>query len=203
MFKQLKLYINLQYILITMYYEKAEVKQYHRKNKEGVKYPYYQINLPKKSKFTEVKPIALIDIAEVKKLVAFLEANPIEEKEAKINELEAEKVEFKEQLQEYKATVESLSSEVNELKEDKIQLQEELLTYKEHYEDKLEELTEEKETSKNLLASITKLNNEKAEVEKENVFLKNRSFFNRIINKQYPKENDVPEIVEAKKSSEE
>lgn len=203
MFKQLKLYIKLQYILITMYYEKAEVKQYHRKNKEGVKYPYYQINLPKKSKFSEVKPIALIDIAEVKKLVAFLEANPIEEKEAKINELEAEKVEFKEKLQEYKATVESLSSEVNELKEDKIQLQEELLTYKDHYKDKLEELTEEKETSKNLLASITKLNNEKAEVEKENVFLKNRSFFNRIINKQYPKENDVPEIVEAKKSSEE
>lgn len=198
MFKQLKLYIKLQHILLTMYYEKAEVKQYHRKNKEGVKVPYYQINLSKKSKFSEVKPIALIDISEVKKLATFLEANPIEEKEAEINELKAEIVEYKQQLQEYKATVESLSSEVEELKEDKIQLQEELLTYKDHYKDKLEELTEEKETSKGLLASITKLNNEKAEVEKENVFLKSRGFLSRLINKQYVKENDVPEIVEAK-----
>ena len=181
-----------------MYYEKAEVKQYHRKNKEGVKKPYYQINLPIKSKFTEVKPIALIDIAEVKKLVAFLEANPIEEKEAKINELESEIVEYKQQLQEYKATVGTLSSEVEELKEDKIQLQEQLLTYKDHYKDKLEELTEEKETSKGLLASITKLTNQKTEVEKENVFLKGRSFLGRLFNKQYVKENDVPEIVEAK-----
>ena len=63
-----------------------------------------------------------------------------------------------------------------------------------------DKLVKEKETSKGLLASITKLTNEKKELEKENIFLKARGLFNRILNKQYKKE-DVPEIVEAEVNS--
>lgn len=186
-----------------MYFEEAKVKQYHRKNKEGEKVPYYQINLSKKSRFSEVKPIALIDVAEIEKLSSFLEANPIEEKEAEINELQEETLQLKEEVDSLKAVAESLASENNELKKDKLQLQEDLLTYKSHYEDKAEELTEEKETSKRLLATITKLTTEKSELDKENIFLKSRGLFNRIINKQYSKENDVPEIVEAESNANE
>ena len=185
-----------------MYFEEAKVKEYYRKNKEGVKTPYYQINLSKKSKFSEVKPIALIDVAELEELASFLDSHKIEETEAKVNELSEEVNELKQQLQEEKATVESLSSEVKSLKEEKADLQEKLLTAKTNYEDKAEELTEEKETSKGLLAKIVTLTNENKELEKENIFLKSRGLFNRILNKQYSKGTDVPEIVEAKPSEE-
>ena len=140
LFKIVNLYIILQINLTIMYYEEAKVKEYHRKNKEGVKKPYYQINLPIKSKFSEVKPIALVDIAELKKLETFLEDNPIEEKEAKINELEAEVSSLKEQLKEF-----------NQLKEDKVRLQEELLEAKTKLEIKSEELSKEKDLTKTLL----------------------------------------------------
>ena len=123
-----------------MYFEEAKVKEYFRKNKEGKKVPYYQINLPKKSKFSEVKPIGLIDVNELKELEVFLEANPIEEKEAKIKELEEEVDSLKDQLKEFK-----------QLKEDKLQLQEELIEAKDKLEVKSEELSKEKDLTKSLL----------------------------------------------------
>lgn len=123
-----------------MYFEEAKVKEYYRKNKEGKKVPYYQINLPKKSKFSEVKPIGLIDVNELKELEVFLAANPIEEKEAKIKELEEEVDSLKDQLKEFK-----------QLKEDKLQLQEELLEAKDKLEVKSEELSKEKDLTKSLL----------------------------------------------------
>ena len=186
-----------------MYYEEAEVKEYYRKDSKGIKQPYWQIGIKKKSKFNKPKPIALIDIAEVKELESFLEANPIEEYKAKINKLEEDLSQYKQQLKTVKATNETLSSENNELKKDKIQLQEDLLTYKNHYEDKAEELTEEKEESKKLLASIVSLTNKNNELDKENTFLKSRGLKDRIFNKQYAKEPDVPEIVEAESKASE
>ena len=123
-----------------MYFEEAKVKEYYRKNKEGVKVPYYQINLSKKSKFSEVKPIGLIDIHELKELKLFLENNPINEKEDKINALEKEIVLLKDQLKEFK-----------QLKEDKLKLQEELLIAKNKLEIKSEELSKEKDLTKSLL----------------------------------------------------
>ena len=189
-----------------MYFEEAKVKRYFRKNSKEEKVPYFQINLPKNSKFNEVKPIGLIDINELEKLEGFLETNPIEENEAKINELKEENLKLKEEVESLKQVAKDLASDVNELKEDKLQLQNNLLTYKNHYEDKIEELNEEKEDSKGLLATITKLTTEKAEVEKENIFLKNRSLLNRILNKQYTKEDveAIPEEVETEaKPSEE
>ena len=133
--KQLNLYITFHYILLTMlYYEEAEVKEYYRKNKEGVKVPYYQVGVKKKSKFSKPKH-------------TFLKNNPIEYKEAEIIKLKEEVIGLKKQLNEKKETVESLSSEVEELKEDKIQLQEELLETKDN-------LGAEKDISKTLLLAL-------------------------------------------------
>ena len=140
----LNLYINLQINLTNISEEEAKVKEYHRKNKEGVKKPYYQINLSKKSKFSEVKPIALIDVAEIEKISQFMEANPIEEKEAKINELEEEVDSLKKQLQELKASNEKLTSKNDGLKED-------LILTKTKLEYKSEELSKEKDLTKSLL----------------------------------------------------
>lgn len=123
-----------------MYFEEAKVKQYFRKNKEGKKVPYYQINLPKKSKFSEVKPIGLIDVNELKELEVFLEANPLEEKEDEIKKLKEENDSLKDQLEEYK-----------QYKEDKLQLQEELIEAKTKLENKSEELSKEKDLTKSLL----------------------------------------------------
>ena len=157
-----------------MYYEEAKVKEYYRKNKEGVKTPYYQINLPKKSKFSKVKPIGLVDIAELEKLESFLEANPITEKEAEINELKVEHNEVKQQLQEAKATIESLTSEVQSLTEEKIQLQEDLLTEKNKNESLIETTNSKIENAnsnvieaKNRIEELQKKQNEELKEQKE------------------------------------
>ena len=93
-----------------------------------------------------------------KKIETYLKHNPIEEKEAEINELNEEIVQLKQQLQESKATVESLTSEVKDLKEEKIQLQEDLL----NVEDKSEEIIQLQKDHKEEIAELNfKLNNEK------------------------------------------
>jgi len=182
-----------------MYYEEAEVKEYFRKNKKGVRTPYYQIGIKKKSKFNEAKKIALVDIEELEELLENVDVNKLAEINETLETTSQELIQLKKELNEYKATNESLTSTVEELSSDKDKLQEDLIAEKTKYENKVEELSEEKETSKKLLASITKLTSEKSELEKENVFLKSRSIFNRLINKQYEREsnsNVIPEDVE-------
>ena len=101
--KQLNLYITFHYILLTMlYYEEAEVKEYYRKNKEGVKVPYYQVGVKKKSKFSKPKPIGLVDLDEIRELNTFLKNNPIEDKEAEIIKLKEDKIQLQEELLETK-----------------------------------------------------------------------------------------------------
>ena len=193
--------------LTNMYFEEAIVKTYERNYKDK-KVPFNQINLGQGSKFNKnpEKPdkVAVINILDFQDLVKDNGLTKFNEMEAKYKQLQEENLQLKEEIEELTSTAKSLASDVNELKEDKIQLQEELLTYKSHYEDKAEDLTTEKEDSKKLLASIVTLTNKNTELEKENIFLKSRGLFNRIINKQYAKEPDVPEIVEAEsKTSEE
>ena len=123
-----------------MYFEEAEVKKYTTKNqKTGVERTSFQIHLKKDSKFREPKKIGLIDLSEVKKIETFLEDNPIEEKEAEINELLEVKVQLEKELQQLKAANEKLTSENKTLKEEKIQLQKDLLTEKNNAKDYIEE----------------------------------------------------------------
>ena len=192
-----------------MYYEEAIVKTYYR-NYKNKKVPYNQLHLGKAedSEFNknpeEPDKVAVIKILDFEDLANNNGLTKLNELEAKYNELQEENIQLKQQIEELNSTAKSLASDVNELTKEKIQLQEELLIVNDKLTDKAEEVTEEKNNSITLLASITKLTNEKAEVEKENIFLKSRSLFNRIINKQYNKETDVPEIVEAEaKPSEE
>ena len=180
-----------------MYYEEAEVKKYTSTNKvTGAVRTSFQVNLKKGSKFREPKTIGLIDVEELKDIETFLEANQVEENKVKLNELQEVKVQLEQQLKELNETKEGLESEVKTLKEEKLQLQEDLLGVK-------EDLTTEKETSKGLLATITKLTSDQAEVEKENIFLKSRNWFNRLVDKQYkrdPSSDVLPETVEAESS---
>ena len=123
-----------------MYFEEAEVKKYTTKNqKTGVERTSFQIHLKKDSKFREPKKIGLIDLSEVKKIETFLEDNPIEEKEAEINELLEVKVQLEKELQQLKTANEKLTSENKTLKEEKIQLQKDLLTEKNNAKDYIEE----------------------------------------------------------------
>lgn len=180
-----------------MYYEEAEVKKYTSTNKKtGAERTSFQINIKKDSKFREPKAIGLVDVNELKKIETFIEANQVEENEVKLNELSELNLQLEQKVKELNETKKGLESEVKSLKEEKLKLQGELLTTK-------EDLTSEKETSKGLLATITKLTNEKAEVEKENIFLKSRNWFNRLRNKQYKKEPSssvLPETVETDSS---
>lgn len=173
-----------------MYYEEANVKEYFRKDSKGNKKPYYQINLKKKSKFNEVKPVAIVDISEMKELIEAINTIDLNQLEANLDGKEREIVNLKQELQQFKEANSKLTSE-------NYDLQQQLISVNKNYENKLEEIASEKETSKKLLASITNLTSEKAEIEKENIFLKNRNLFNRIINKKYESENNkLPENVE-------
>ena len=194
-----------------MYLEEAEVKEYSRKN--GTKYK--QLHLGTNSKFKKNEKVAVVNkdaLEEFKKkysnpdYVDFIEAEN-KNLESEKDKVLAEKESVEHDLQEEKTKVENLNSKLAVAKEEIFKLQEE----KENLSTKLTEandvlltekdkLVKEKETSKGLLASITKLTNEKKELEKENIFLKARGLFNRILNKQYKKE-DVPEIVEAEVNS--
>ena len=183
-----------------MYFEEAIVKTYYRTYKNK-KVPFNQLNLGQASKFNknpeEPDKVAILNIIDFEELANNNGLTKLNEMEAKYKELQEEKLQLEKTVEDLNSTAKSLASDVNSLKEEKIQLQEELINYKKSYEDKVEELLAEKEDSKKLLASITKLTDEKKELEKENIFLKSRGLFNRIINKQYTNEADVPELVEA------
>ena len=77
-----------------MYYEEAEVKEYFRKDSKGNKKPYYQIGIKKKSKFNKPTTVALVDVAEIKKLESLAKPEVITELEAKLNAIEEEKLQL-------------------------------------------------------------------------------------------------------------
>ena len=123
-----------------MYYEEAEVKEYFRKDRKGNKKPYYQIGLKKSSKFNEAKPIALIDISEIKEIAENLDIEKLNEIKATLKETSEENKQLKQELKELKATNKKLDS-----KKDK--LQEELLEAKDN-------VAKEKDISKTLLLAL-------------------------------------------------
>ena len=172
-----------------MYYEEAEVKKYTTKNKKtGKERINFQINLTKESKFREPKKIGLIDLSEIEEIANNLDFD-------KLNSI-------KDTLEETSEEIVDLKKQINQLKEDKLELQEKVLEVEEERDSNAKELLSEKETSKGLLATLTKISNEKAEVEKENIFLIKRNWFNRLINTKYNKDDSkiLPDDLEAKLS---
>lgn len=121
-----------------MYYEIANIRQYA--NNKGL--PYFQIRLKKGSKLTDknekVKPIALVDVNDIKEIAESSNIKKFNELKANYKDSSEELVELKQQLQEYKGTVEGLTSEVEKLKAEKVQLQEDLLTEKDKHEELIE-----------------------------------------------------------------
>ena len=148
-----------------MYYELAKIRQYT--NNKGQ--PYFQVRLKKDSKLTDetkkVKPIALVDVDEIKEIVNSSNVEKYKELQANYNNTSEELVELKQQLQESKATVERLTSENEKLVEEKVKLQEDLL----NVEDKSEEIIQLQKDHKKEIADKDseikelnfKLNNEK------------------------------------------
>lgn len=192
-----------------MYYEEAEVKEYFRKDSKGNKKPYYQIGIKKKSKFNKPTTVALVDIAEIKEIAKNTDVNKYSELKANYNSTSEELVEIKQQLQEAKATIESLTSELKNLKEEKVQLQEDLLTEKDKHKelieaannnvieakDRIEEL--QKEHKEELAELNFKLNNEKDLTKSLLVVrsdLLNRNLINRIRNKEPDSSKKVAEL---------
>ena len=144
-----------------MYFEEAIVKTYYRTYNEK-KVPFNQLNLGTDSKFNpnpeEPEEVAVVRLHEFKDLLAKVNGTSLKEMEAKFNELQEEKLQLELQLQEEKATVETLTSDVEKLNEDKLQLQEELLKS----EDKNEEIIQLQQQHKEELAELNfKLGNEK------------------------------------------
>ena len=162
-----------------MYYEKAEVKEYFRKDSKGNKKPYYQIGIKKKSKFNEAKPIALIDISEIKQIEKELNPTYRKEQEAKLNELSEEIVELKQQVKE-------LSEENTELTSVNYKLQQELLTIKEDNEVKVEDLTSKLLHEKDLVKTLLVVRSD----------LLNRNALDRLRNKEPESSKKLAEIKE-------
>ncbi|MBR3348321.1 MAG: hypothetical protein IKG36_02800 [Mycoplasmataceae bacterium] len=121
-----------------MYYEEAKIRKYTDSKGQ----PYFQVRIKKGSKLTDekekVKPIALVDIVDIKEIANNSDINKYTELKAKFNNTSEELVEVKQELQEAKATVESLTSELEKLKEEKLQLQEDLITEKNKHKELIE-----------------------------------------------------------------
>lgn len=124
-----------------MYYEEAIVKTYFRKYKEK-KVPFNQIHLKQDSKFNEDPEdpdvVGVIKLIDLKELLQKTERTELNELEAKYNKLLEEKLQLEQELQEVKATNETLTSDVKKYKEEKLQLQEDLLTEKNKNESLIE-----------------------------------------------------------------
>lgn len=144
-----------------MYFEEAIVKTYYRTyNKKKV--PFNQLNLGTDSKFNpdpeKPEEVAVVRLYEFKELLAKVDGTALKEMEAKFNELQEEHLQLKQELQEEKATSETLTSDVEKLKEEKLQLQEDLLKT----EDKNEEIIQLQQEHKEELAELNfQLSNEK------------------------------------------
>lgn len=177
-----------------MYFEEAEVKEYFRKDSKGNKKPYYQIGIKKKSKFNKPTKVALVDVAELKELIAIAKPEVITELEAKLNDVEEEKLQLKQELQQFKQQEEELTSEVENLRSEKQQLQQDLLKA----EGKSEEIIQLQQEHKEEIAELNfKLNNEKDLTKTLLVVrsdLLNRNLFNRIRNKEPESSKKVAEL---------
>lgn len=122
--------------------------------------------------------------------------------EAKLNELQKEKLQLNKEVEELTSTAKSLASDVNKLKEEKVQLQEELLKNESNKELIIELQKEHKEE----LAELNlKLNDEKDLVKELILVLHDvfkRNVYNRIRNtepesyKRIAKLKELPEDVE-------
>lgn len=121
-----------------MYYELAKIRKYTDSKGQ----PYFQVRIKKGSKLTDekekVKPIALVDVAEIKEIAESSNIKKYNELQANYNNTSEELTELKQQLQESKATVETLTSENEKLKEEKLQLQEDLITEKNKHKELIE-----------------------------------------------------------------
>ena len=83
-----------------MYYEIAEVKKYESVSKKTGKVRVKsQVNVPMGSKFSEPKPIALVDIQELKEFINSNDVTKFNEIQAKFNTTSEELVKIKQQLQ--------------------------------------------------------------------------------------------------------
>ena len=151
MFKHL---LTIRKIIILMYFEEAEVKEYKSVNKKnGNIRVKHQINIPINSKFAEPKTVALVDVVELNEFINSNDVTKFNELKAKFNNTSEELDVIKQQLQEEKATVERLTSEVNQLKEDKSNLENEVEEYK--------------GASESLASDVHKLNKEKTELQEK------------------------------------
>lgn len=151
-----------------MYFEEAIVKTYYR-NYKNKKVPFNQLNLGQDSKFNknpeEPDKVAVLNITDFEELANNNGLTKLKEMEAKYNELQEEKLQLENTVEELNSTAKSLASDVNKLKEEKIQLQEELLKLEDKNEEIIKLQKEHKEeisVKESEIAELNyKLNNEK------------------------------------------
>lgn len=202
-----------------MYFEEAIVKTYYR-TYNNKKVPYNQLNLGTDSKFNpdpeKPETVGVIRLHELKELIAKADGTSLTEMEAKLNELQKEKLQLNKEVEELTSTAKSLASDVNKLKEEKVQLQEELLKNESNKELIIELQKEHKEelvVKDSEIAELNyKLNNEKDYSKALLVArsdLLNRNIFKRIANiepessKYVAELKKLPENVEANVVNEE
>ena len=151
-----------------MYYELAKIRQY----KDNKGQPYFQIRVKKGSKLTDekekVKPIALVNVSEIKEIAESSNINKLNELQANYKETSEELVEVK-QLQESKATVESLTSELKKLKEEKVQLQEDLITEKDKHKELIEAANNNVTEAKDKVITLQKEHKEELSVKESEI----------------------------------
>lgn len=183
-----------------MYFEEAIVKEYYRKNKEGNKKAFNQINLGFKSNFMKEEAVVILRKEDFEEITS--EANPENIKEleaaAKETRLKNDKLEHDLKLLQEKNL--NLTSKVSGLTEENSLLKTSLIEANNDVTESKEEIIQLQKEHKEEIAAARK---ETLEFSKAINYLLNRNLFNRIRN-SIPSEINVlkldtsEEVIEVK-----
>lgn len=181
-----------------MNYEKANVKEYFRKNSKGEKTPYYQIHLGNKTKFNKSDEVAIIKEDEFKSILNNNNDEYLTELENKVTESEERNKHLTEGLEKTYKAFEDLEKSYKDIiskNEEHISEINELTKLNQEQEKRIEEvnskiiaLYEDKDSN---VAEIKELNyklNQEKDFTKALLVAMNdlnkRSFFSRLFNKE-------------------
>lgn len=170
-----------------MYFEEATVKEYYRKNKEGNKKAFNQINLGFRSNFQKEEAVVILTKETFEKITA--EANPetITEIKAATEKIAIENDKLNQELQAMQEENLQLTEEVSDLTEEISKLKTDLIEANDKITNSKEEIIQLQKEHKEEIAEARK---ETLEFSKAINYIMNRNLFSRIRN-SIPKEVNV------------
>lgn len=170
-----------------MYFEEATVKEYYRKNKEGNKKAFNQINLGFRSNFQKEEAVVILTKETFEKIPSEADPDIITRLETTAENLTAKIDKLNQELQAMQEENLQLTEEVSDLTEENSKLKTDLIEANDKITNSKEEIIQLQKEHKEEIAEARK---ETLEFSKAINYIMNRNLFSRIRN-SIPKEVNV------------